>query len=207
MILLSYLLLTFHPTASRDSVMTNPRMRPGTKGTVGSSVRLPAFKWSSRRDSNPHVALTSRCTAGARVLRVARSGSVQFTVQPHVVQNKSFESRQGQTSRVLARSIKSPLSNVVLHVPTAISPALPDRCTIWHSAFAAHGSTWFGGELHPLPLKAGRVCHFPPRDVCSKVEIACGGNHRRPGSSPCGCGESNSTVATLRGPSWKPESR
>ena len=143
----------------------------GTKVTAGSLACLSAFKWSSRRDSNPHVAFTSGCTAGARVLPVARSGTVQFTVQPHVVQNKSSESRQGQTSRAPARSIKSPLSNEVLHVPTAISPALPDRCTLWHSAFVAHGSTWFGSELYPLPLKAGQVCHFPPRDVCSKASI------------------------------------
>ena len=28
-------------------------------------------------------------------------------------------------------------------------------------------------KLYPLPLKAGRVCRFPPRDVCSKIEITC----------------------------------
>ena len=143
----------------------------GTKATAGPLVCLSASKWPSRRDSNPHVAFTSGRTAGARVLRVSRSGTVQFTVQPHVVRNKSFGSRQGQTSRVLARSIKSPLSNAALHAPTAMSPALPDRCALWHSAFVAHGSIWFGGELHPLPLKAGRVCRFPLRDVCSKVAI------------------------------------
>ena len=117
-------------------------------------------KWSSRRDSNPHVAFTSRCTVGARVLRVSRSGTVQFTVQSHVVQNKSFESRQGQTSRVLARSIKSPLSNVALHAPTAISPTLPDRCTLWHSAFVAHGSIWFGSEALPIAFESGSSLPF-----------------------------------------------
>lgn len=180
-------------------------MRLGTKVTAVSLVRLSAFKWSSRRDSNPHVALTSRCTAGARVLRVARSGTVQFTVKPHVVQNKSFESRQGQTPRAPARSIKSPLSNVVLHVPTAISPALPDRCTLWHSAFVAHGSTWFGSEALPIAFESGSSLPFSStgRMFQSRDNLQNGpcGNHRSPGSPPCGCVESNSTVATLRGPS------
>lgn len=94
-------------------------------------------KWSSRRGSNPHAATTSRRTVGARVLRVSRSGTVQFTVQPHAFLFIRV------TAKAKCHWPKSSLSNVVLVMPTAISPALPDRRTLWRSAFVAHGSTRF----------------------------------------------------------------
>ena len=94
-------------------------------------------KWSSRRGSNPHAATTSRRTVGARVLRVSRSGTVQFTVQPHAFLFIRV------TAKAKCHWPKSSLSNVVLVMPTAISPALPDRATCWASAFIAHGSTRF----------------------------------------------------------------
>jgi len=80
-------------------------------------------KWSSRRGSNPHAATTSRRTVGARVLRVSRSGTVQFTVQPHAFLFIRV------TAKAKCHWPKSSLSNVVLVMPTAISPALPDRAT------------------------------------------------------------------------------
>ena len=135
--------------------------------------RIPSVvKWSSRRDSNPHVAFTSRCTVGARELRVSRSGMVQFTVQSHVVQNKSFESRQG------ANFTDIPVYQIPRYRMWYFTcrplylPPYPTNAPfgIWHFA---HGSIWFGSELYPLPLKASRVCHFPLRDVCSKIAITC----------------------------------
>lgn len=97
-------------------------------------------KRSSRRGSNPHAATTSRRTVGARVLRVSRSGTVQFTVQPHAFLFTGSWRRQN------ADWPKSSLTHAVLVMPTAISPALSDRATCQASAFIAHGSTRFWGD-------------------------------------------------------------
>lgn len=95
---------------------------------------------------------------------------VQFTVQSHVVQNKSFESRQG------ANFTDIPVYQIPRYRMWYFTcrplylPPYPTNAPfgIWHFA---HGSIWFGSELYPLPLKASRVCHFPLRDVCSKIAI------------------------------------
>ena len=68
---------------------------------------------------------------------------VQFTVQSHAVHIHSSHGR-GKLHRFMSGLSNPLLSNVELYMSTAISPTLPDQCTLLHLAFVAHGSIWFG---------------------------------------------------------------
>lgn len=149
----------------------------------------PKSKWSSRRGSNPHAATTSRCTVGARVLRISRSGTVQFTVQPHAFLFIRV------TAKAKCHWPKSSLSNVVLVMPTAISPALPDRCTLWHSAFVAHGSPWFWGDSTLLLLRQGKSSVFLHGTLIKSVRAS---SRARPSRTACALSSRHLRACSVR---------
>jgi hypothetical protein len=72
---------------------------------------------------------------------------------------------------------KSSLTHAVLVMPTAISPALPDRATCWASAFVAHGSTRFciGSTM---PCGQGCLPFCITGRISAKIEIECGQRHQ-----------------------------
>ena len=89
------------------------------------------------------------CAVGARVLRIARSGTVQFTARPRGPRHGSSQAKPGDASREI------PLSARRQSPPAAISPALPDRLTLCSPAFVAHGSRPFAGRsAHGLKGRA-----------------------------------------------------
>lgn len=116
-------------------------------------------KWSSRRGSNPHAATTSRRTVGARVLRVSRSGTVQFTVQPHAfLFMGSWRRRNAVPAKVLANPCGTRHADRYISRPTR-------PCHLLGIGIYRARLNPVLHRLDPCDLSAGDVFRFASRDV------------------------------------------